>query len=250
MTYRNPLRLSLMALVLVAFVSTSIYAETAQGLRKRLATASASLNDLKGMMVVTSSNKSNVGEITKGALEFLDRGFRQANVTYKKPDKFRAEGEAKGVQATYVLNGNSKQIIIPSLMLKKTDNVAGQPGKKQSTLDLGFATDALWTDYNVKVTSQSKGVMQLQLTPKVVKDKRKQVVWIETSTLKVLKREVYGGKGPLKLRQVFSDHKKFGSMPIATVVKVYTPDGSLAGTVSYKDFKANTGVQNAQFTVK
>ena len=250
MKHLSAMRRTIFALACAALTISALHAETADGLRKRLADASSSIRDLKGTMVVTPTSRSDAGEISKGVLEFLDQGFREASVWYKQPDKFRAEGKAKGIDVTYVLNGNRKQVTAPALMLKKTDNLSRDLAKKQSTLDLGFASDSLWRDNNVKLVSESKGVAQLQLVPKGTRDKRKELVWMDTKTLKVLKRERYKGDGKLRTRHVYMKHKTMGKIPVATLVKVYSPDGGYAGSVSYKDFRINTGLSDSLFAIK
>lgn len=242
-------RLAILAIITVFLVSIA-HAETIGGLQKRLAAACASVKDLKGRMTVNPANKNEAGEISKGILEFLDHGFREVTVAYKRPDKFRAQGKAKGVEVTYVLNGNKKQITAPSLMLKKTDDLSRDLAKKQTTLDLGFASDSMWRDNNIKLISQSKGVAVLQLVPKGTDDKRKELVWIETKTLKVKKRERYKGDGQLKARHIYTEHKMIGKVPVATLVKVYSSDGGYAGSVTISNLQANTGLPDSLFAIK
>jgi outer membrane lipoprotein-sorting protein len=202
-------------------------------------------------MVVTPASRSDAGEIGKGVLMFLDQGFREARVSFKRPDKFRAEGKAKGVDVVYVLNGNKKQITAPALMLKKTDNLSDDREKKQSTLDVGFASDLLWKENSVKLLStDAKGVAKLQLVPLGTTDKRREFVWIDTKSLKVLKRERYGGGGNLKARYIYANHKMMRKMPVATLLKAYSPDGGYAGSISYKDVRANTGLSDSLFAIK
>lgn len=226
-------------------------AETATGLKSKLAAASSSIHDLQGTMVVKSANKANAGEISKGVLEFVNQGFREARIAYKSPDKFRAEGKAKGIDVTYILNGDKKQIIAPALMLKKTENLSGDKEKKQSTLDVGFASDELWNNNRVKILStDSKGVAKVQLIPFGTTDKRKEIVWIDTKSLKVVQRERYGGGGNLKWRHVYKCHKMMGKIPVATLVHVYSPDGGYVGSINYDNVRVNTGLTDGYFAIR
>lgn len=244
------LRRLAIGLIFVGLVASSLHAETCDGLKKRLGDASASIRDLKGTMVVHPASKSDAKEINKGIIEFLDKGFREAKVSYRRPDKYRAEGKAKGMDITYIMNGDRKQIIAPALMLKRTENLARERAKKQSTLDMGFASDSLWKDNNVRLINDSKGVVELQLVPRGAIGKRKELIWVETKTLKLLKRERYNGEGKLKSRQVFESHKMMGKMPVATLVKVYSGDGGFAGTIDYKDVTVNSGVRDSLFVIQ
>jgi outer membrane lipoprotein-sorting protein len=240
----------MLALVFVGLMASSLNAETSDGIKKRLADASASVRDLKGTMVVHPASKSDAKEINKGIIEFLDHGFREAKVHYRRPDRFRAQGKAKGMDVTYIMNGDRKQVIAPALMLRKTENLSRNRAKKQSTLDMGFASDSLWRDNNVRVVSESNGVVQLQLIPVGATGKRKELIWLDSRTLKLIKRERYKGNGKLKTRQFYSNHKMMGKMPIATLIKVYSADGGFAGSIDYKDLAVNTGVAESLFAIQ
>jgi outer membrane lipoprotein-sorting protein len=236
----------------VAFVASNLAgAETAASIKAKLAAASSGIKDIQGVMVVKPASRANAGEINKGVLQFLDQGFSEAKISYKRPDKFRAEGKAKGVDVSYVVNGNTKQIIAPALMLKKNEDLEHARDKKQSTLDVGFASDLLWNDNKVTLLSTDpKGVAKLQLVPIGSKDKRKELIWLDTKSLKVLKRERYGGGGNLKSRHIYSDHKMMAGMPVATLLKAYAPDGGYAGSISYKSVRFNTGLPDSVFAIK
>lgn len=240
----------MIALVFVIVLASVVSAGSIGDLRKRLAAASSSIDDLRGTMVMTPADRSNAGEINKGVLQFLDQGFREATISYKRPDKFRIEGKAHGIDVTYILNGNKKQVLAPALMLKKTEDLSDDLAKRQSTLDLGFASDLLWKDKSVKLLTESGGVSKLQLVPHGTDDKRKELVWVNTKTLKLLKRERYGGKGNFKARYIYSNHRMMGRMPVATLVKAYAPDGGYAGSIRYDNVLINTDLAGSLFALK
>jgi outer membrane lipoprotein-sorting protein len=246
------IRMRLAALsILAALVSApSLHAETAASLRGRLAAASAPIRDLKGTMIVHPANRSDARQIDKGIIDFLDQGFREANVYYLSPDKYRAQGKAKGIDVTFVINGNRQLITAPSLMLKHTENIADKPARKQSTLDLGFASDSLWRDNNVKVVKSTGGMIAIRIIPKGSQDNRYDAVVLDASTLKILRRERFDGAGKLKSRNIYANHKFFGKLPVATEVKVYASDGGLAGTIDFKNITVNTKLSSALFAMK
>jgi outer membrane lipoprotein-sorting protein len=250
MKYISNLRRFALAFGCALIISSILHAETADGLRKRLATASSSIKDLSGTMVVKPANKKDAAEISKGILEFLDYGFREASIAYKQPDKFRAQGKTKGIDVAYVLNGNKQQYTAPSIMLKKTEDMSRKIAKKQSTLDLGFASDSLWHNNRVKLISERKGVIELQLVPNGTKDKRKELIWVDSKSLKVVKRERYSGSGKMKSRQIYKNHKIMDKMPVAMEVDIYSADGGFAGSILYKNIKVNTKLSDSLFAIK
>jgi hypothetical protein len=93
-------------------------------------------------------------------------------------------------------------------------------------------------------------VAKLQLVPRGTRDKRKELLWLDTKTLKVLKRERYGGGGNFKARYIYSGHRMTGGMPVAALVRAYAPDGGYAGSISYKNLQVNTGLPDSLFAIK
>lgn len=250
MLHLATLRRATLALALTVAISSALSAANTGSFRKRLAAASSSIKDIRGTMVIVPADKSEAAEINKGVLQFLDHGFREASIHYKRPDKFRIEGKAKGIDITYILTGNKKQVIAPALMLKKTEDLADDLNKKQTTLDVGFVSDTLWRDRHVSLVSESKGMTLLKLVPKGTDDQRKELIWVDTKTFKLLKRERYGGDGNLKARYIYSGHKTLGKVQVATLVKAYASDGGYAGTIKYENIRANTGVSDSLFALK
>ena len=250
MTQFRGLKGIVLGVVLAIAISTVACAESLESIRKRLASASSRIVDLKGLMVINPSSRSNAAEISKGVLQFVDYGFQEITFYYKRPDRFRAEGKAKGIDVTYVLNGSMQQATAPAIMLKKTDDLSDHRGRKQSSLDIGFASDTLWNDNNVTLLSTSNGVAKLQLVPKGTRNKLHEWLWLDLKTLKVIKRERYNGKGDLKVRHIYLEHKKIGGVQIATLVKVQSSDGGYVGSITYENIKANTKLHDSLFAIK
>ncbi|MGB9619732.1 MAG: LolA family protein [Armatimonadota bacterium] len=235
------------ALVCVA-VCGPTEAINAGDILKKVKAAEAALRDFQAEMVITEPNKGAISGMGEGYSEILR--LEKAVVSYKKPDKIRYDGYARGIKVAYIQNGYTKLIIAP--MVKQKLDVKNQPGKRQDTLDLGFLSSRLWTDNYVSVVSAGKdGVVKLKFAPRFgEKDKRHDLVWLDCKTLRVLRREKYLGNGELRITNVYSNHAMLaGKLPVATVSEMFDPKGRPLGTATYKNLKANVGLNDSLFSL-
>ena len=223
-------------------------AVTAADILSKVRSAEAGLQDFRAEMVIGEADKKAVSGMGEGYGDILR--LEKGVVSYKKPDKIRYDGYARGIKAAYIQNGYTKLIIAP--MIKQKIDVKNQPGQRQDTLDLGFLSSRLWTDNHVSMISTGRdGGVKLKLDPKFgEKDKRHDTVWVDSKTLKVLKREKYRGSGELRVKTVYTEFATLaGRLPIAVSSEMFDPQGRSLGTVSYKNLKVNTGLGDALFSL-
>ncbi len=214
----------------------------------RVKAAEASLKDMRAQMEIVSANKKNISEMGAGYSDIV--GLEKGIISYKKPDKFRMDGYAKGIKASLIQNGYKKLVL--AAMIRQIDDVKNKPGKRFDTLDLGFLSSKLWTDNTVTIIGSATGpTVQLKLVPKSTeKDKRHDKVWLDVNTLKLLKREKYRGSGEMRIRYVYSDFEKLtAKLPIATTSTMFNPSGERMGTVTYRNVKANVGLADSIFSL-
>lgn len=243
-------RLSLLMLIVlaVALVSNAALAVTAADILSRVKAAEAGVCDMKAEMAIASADKGNVSDMGEGYGDILR--LQKAVISYKKPDKLRMDGFARGIKASYIQNGNKKLVL--AAMIRQIEDVKNKPGKRLDTLDFGFLSSRLWVDNTVSVVSNGKnGVVELKLDPKTGgADKRHDNVWVDTKTLRALKREKYRGNGELRVRYVYTDFEMLGGkLPIATTSTMYNPSGEKLGTVTYKNVQANVGLADSLFSL-
>ncbi len=240
-------RIAVLAVLAAAAPSVALAVTPAQIL-SRVKAAEAPLKDMKAEMAIVTADKSSISEMGAGYSDVV--GLEKGVISYKKPDKFRMDGYARGIKASLVQNGYKKLVL--AAMVRKTDDVKNKPGKRFDTLDLGFLSSRLWTDNTVTIVGSPNGSkVQLKLDPKLGgADKRHDNVWIDVATLKVLKREKYRGNGELRIRYVYSDYQILaGKLPIATTSTMFNPSGEKMGTVEYRNVKANVGLSDALFSM-
>lgn len=251
-THEMKLRISLAWMLVIVFaglvVSEALAATSASALLARVKASEAGFRDFRADMVIVEANKKNVSGMGEGYGDILR--LEKAVVQFKKPDLMRYDGYAQGIKATYIQNGYTKLVLLP--MVKQKTNVKDAPGKRQDTLDLGFLSSQLWKDNTVSVVSSgSDGVLKVKFDPRFGgADKRHDMVWIDSATLKVLKREKYRGGGELRIKINYGDFETLaGKLPIATKSTLYDPSGRELGTVMYKNLKSNVGLSDALFSL-
>lgn len=229
-------------------VNTAAQAITANDILKKVKAAEVSFRDFRAELVVEEANKKAVAGMGEGYDEILR--LEKAVVCYKKPDKIRYDGYARGIKVTYIQNGYTKLIIAP--MVKQKVNVKDEPGKRQDTLDLGFLSSRLWTDNHVSVVSVGRdGIVKLKFVPKFgPRDKRHDLVWLDSRTLRMIRHERYRGNGELRVRAVYLEHAKLGStLPIATKSELFDGKGRSLGTASYRNLEVNIGLSDSLFSL-
>ncbi|MCE5199831.1 MAG: hypothetical protein ABFD54_07435 [Armatimonadota bacterium] len=245
---RRALLIAVALLVLIAAAVPVFAKVTSSGILSRVKTVESSVKDLRADMVITEANKKNVSGMGEGYGDILR--LQKAVISYKSPNLIRYDGYAEGIKAAYIQNGYNKLIL--AAMIRQKENVKNAPGKRQDSLDLGFLNSDLWKDNHVTVVSTGKnGVVKLNFDPKFGgTDKRHDYVWVDSKTLKLVKREKYRGNGEMRLRTVYSSYQTIGGkLPIATMATLYDGGGRELGSIKYKNVKANTGLSNALFSM-
>lgn len=242
------LALTITLALICVILACPVWAITPAQILARIKAAEAPLKDVKAEMAITSANKGNISDMGAGYADIV--GLEKGIISYKKPDKFRMDGYARGIKASLVQNGYRKLVL--AAMIRQTEDVKDKPGKRFNSLDIGFLSSRLWLENTVTIVGSAKGsTVELRLVPKSTeKDKRHDNIWIDVATLKLLKREKYRGSGEMRIRYVYTDFEMLaGKLPIATTSTMYNPSGEKMGTVTYKNVKANVGLADSLFSM-
>lgn len=179
--------------------------------------------------------------------------FKSTTIQYKSPDKLKMEGKLGLLKARMVINGDRKATVIPAIHYSKKENIADEPHKRQSDLDIGIVTGSLWRDYIVLDTDSEKGSNDATYRITFIREnsrEKKHVCWIDADTLKLLKLEKYESDGSLKSRYIFSKHSLVnGLIWVPCRIDVYNQIGKLAATTAYENIKLNTGIPDSEFKI-
>lgn len=236
--------------VVVCFLSeVCLAAATPAEILNRLKAVESKLTDYKAETYIVQADKENVSEMGEGYQDILK--LEKAVVSYKKPDKIRYDGYALGMKVTYIQNGYTKLVI--TSMIRHKDDVKADPGKRQNTLDLGFLSSRLWAENRVSLLSSDKnGLLKLKLVPRWGADnnKRHDLIWVDSKTLRITRREKYRGSGEIRMSVVFSNYSELvKGLPVATTATMFNPKGEKLGTVTYRNIKVNVGLADSLFSL-
>ncbi len=175
--------------------------------------------------------------------------FKNSTIIFKMPDKVKVTSTAGVVKVSYIITGNMKRI--RAGLLKKTEDISNEPHKKQTPLDVGMVTEAIWKQFrvdNVKMQGTAANPTYVLTLSLPNSPQKKQYIWVDGKDWRLLKREKHEADGSLKSRYVYSKHKSYkGVVWAPTEQRVYNKNGKLAGTTVYSNIKVNTGVADGVF---
>jgi len=210
----------------------------------------AATSDFKDFTISAKIAYSNQKELAVIGKDFgKSYQFKTSQIIFKSPDKVKVTSMAGLVNVSYIITGNTKRI--RAGLLKKTEDISNEPHKKQTALDVGIVTEAIWRQFSVdKVKKEGTAsspmyVLTLSLSNS---PQKKQYIWVDGNDLRLLKREKHEADGSLKSRYVYSKHKEYkGVIWVPGEQRVYNRNGALAGTTTYSNIQINTGVADGVF---
>jgi outer membrane lipoprotein-sorting protein len=202
------------------------------------------IKDLTCTLRVTQVDFEKLGKIDKGITTQF-RTLKRADVAYKSPNKVRLSNSI----AQLVYNGDTRRVRIKLVGLNKTDNVAGQPGQKQSLLSLGvFATDYLNTDYEAHFVRREGALLVYNLTQRNTDNRSHEVVTVDPKTHLIVKRVSFNGDEVKRMETRYLDARQIRpGVWLPGRIEVYNQFGELGGTQSLEDAKVNLGVDDSLF---
>lgn len=215
--------------------------------RHLIGEATRNFHDLTMNVRIAYSNQEVLEDIGK---DFgLAYKFRDSKLFFKMPDMFKMTARAGFVNVTYIITGNIKRI--EAGIIRKTEDISKAPHKKQTVLDVGVVSDSIWDDFIVdgvkKETYEGKPVyvIEMHLSNSPLK---KEFIWVDAHDFRLLKREKYEADHSLRMRFVYSKHKRYkDAVWIPSEVRAYDGKGRLGGTSVYSNIKVNTGLTKSDF---
>jgi outer membrane lipoprotein-sorting protein len=213
-----------------------------------MALATDKIQDLSATLRVIES------ETDSEALESLGREFATTyripryEVWYKFPQKARFEGKAGILTGTLIYNGDRKKYQVG--FIKKTKDVKGKPGEKQSLMDLGvFAKDWL-TDYVPSFVKKEGALSVFKLTQRDSESKSYEIVWVDPKTKITTKRMSYGFDGKLRKQIRYTQPKEIApGIFFPARVELYNPEGKKAGAQTLEKIVVNKGISDDKFKI-
>ncbi|MCW3050897.1 MAG: hypothetical protein JWN14_67 [Chthonomonadales bacterium] len=207
------------------------------------------LDDLDATLKVT---KYEPTELEKISVDFKTTySVRNLTLQFKQPDKLRLEGRsATRGSALMILNGTMRFYSVPKFKLKKAEDLAGAPGKRQSLLEYAglVVPDTLhfMAAQFVKMEGENS-VFDLTYSGLGAGGSHYRV-WIDNKTHITTKREWYDNANKLRATFVYLDpHEVMAGVWLPNRLEVKTAEGVVAAEVAFSEAKANQKIPDSQF---
>ena len=206
------------------------------------------LLDLRATVRQQTANQRELEKINK---DFANSyRIKQMTARYKEPSKMRLESKLGVVNVLYIINGNYKHVSAGPI--KHTDDISNAPGKRQSLMDFGILTPSFMKLINAKFLryDQEGGVRYpvFELTWANSDDTSKHIVWMDSKTRTVVKRQWYNQQGKLMATFYYKNPVEVApGIWVPTRVEVYNAEGKLGGVTTYVDLHVNEGLPDRLF---
>jgi outer membrane lipoprotein-sorting protein len=166
---------------------------------------------------------------------------------YKAPNKLRVEGKSGPLSALLIYVGDTKTYRIGPL--KKTENVKGNPGKKQSLMDVGvFAHDWLLTDYQAMFQRKESALRVYKLLQRGTDNKSHEQVWVNPKTFLTERRLSFNSEGVLQKEIRYTQARELRpGIFLPARVEIYNALGKLGAVQTVESAQVNVGLSESLF---
>lgn len=213
--------------------------------------------DLKDVTFNARAVSANAAELKKINKDFAQSYRLMGNsglVRIKEPMKLRIDGKEDDTVIQFVLNNTKRVVRVPRSGLNIPTDLAKRPGQRQTLLDFGVLTPALFKDLfqakfirNDRQTAEP--IFDLTYFPNL-DDTSRNRVWVDKKTGLTNKREWYSQiDGRLMATFLYEAPKQVGGVWFPTKVTVKNADNKVAGVMAYENLKVNSGLDDDLFKV-
>lgn len=208
--------------------------------------------DASFTVVAVSRNERELSKINKDFA--LATKVQTGQVRLKAPFLIRMESTVDDTRIVYVFNGARRLIRLPNSNIAHRDNFANAPGKRQTSLDFGILTSALFKDlFQAKFVRVDRAsghhVFDLTYVP-ALGDGTRHRVWIDKERRFMTRREWYSQiDGRLMATFAYEEPLTQGGVTIPTRITVRNADNKVAGITAYRDVRLNSGLDDSLFKV-
>ena len=192
------------------------------------------------------------------ALESINKDFGRSfqfdttQVRMKEPYKLRIDVNEEDTAMSYVIDGPIQRFKVPKLRLNTRRDLSKLPASRQTTMDFGFLTPALFGDLldaKFVQADPSKGAAVFDLTYKpVYENTSRQRVWLDPTTRTMLRREWYNREGRLLATFEYADPRSDEGASVPTRMIVRDAAGEVAGETRLNEIRINRGVEDSVFS--
>ncbi len=171
-------------------------------------------------------------------------------VKYKEENKIRLDASVGASNLTLIVNNTTQYV--KAFGGKTKMDLGPTPGKKKTLLDAGFISNGYLAtaDAEFKRFQEVKGTQcaLFRVSYKGNIDNSHRLIWIDTKTRIVVKREEYSQQGKLNGTFWYLQPKEVApGIWFPTRLEAYNRDGEQAGVTLYRDIQVNQGLDESVF---
>lgn len=207
--------------------------------------------DLKDATFVAKKVRATQRELQKINDDFgMSYRFDSIKFSYKEPFKLRAEAKVEETSALYIVNGTIQVFRVPRLKVNSKQSLANSPGRRQTPLDFGVLTPALFNGFmNAKYVRQDRatGAQVFDLTYANSDDTSRHRVWVDPEKGITTRREWFNQPGDQIATFFYEKPEKSNGVWVPTRMTVKNTDDKVAGITEYSSIKINQGLPESLF---
>lgn len=209
------------------------------------------LKDVTASASVVSKNDRELAKIGKGFVEAYK--LTSQVVSCKEPNRVRFQGKQGLFTIRYITNGTRKLTEVPTLRIRKVDDISKEPAKGDTIADMGIVT-ASWADRVESrwLRTEKQEGKTLQVFEFWYKEdpRYRHTLTLDPATRLIVDHVAHHrntNKPGFKKRFVYAEPKQYNGVWVPTKVSIYNPENKLAATMAYEGIKVNTGLQDSLF---
>lgn len=208
---------------------------------------SSKVKDMTATLTVQEIDRPELRKI--GGAFATSYSIKHVDVSYQYPNKARFEGRILGAPVVLVYNGDQKMYKTP--IKSGVSNVAGQPGQKQTLMDVGlFAKDYLTTDYLATFVRMDGDKPVYKLSQRNSDNNSHEIVTVNPKTSIIERRLSYNGEKKLIKEMRFKNPVQARpGVWVPTRLEIYNAEGKFGVAQSLDNIKVNLGVDSNLFKI-
>lgn len=214
----------------------------------------ADLKDATFNARAVSANQAELRKINKDFAQSYRLMGNSGLVRLKDPMKLRIDGKEDDTVVQFILNGGKRLVRVPRSGLSIPTDVSKRPGQRQTWLDFGVLSPALFKDlFQAKFVRNdrqtSEPVFDLTYFPNLDDDSRNRI-WVDPKKGITTKREWYSQlDGRLMATFLYEAPRQVNGVWFPSKVTVKNADNKVAGVMQYENLKINAGIADDLFKV-
>jgi hypothetical protein len=242
---------TLAPLATCAFAAALALAAPAQAQKSLDDYVQPALKDLSATIDVISHNDRELSKIGKGYVDAYK--LAQQEVQCREPLQVRLQGKKGVFTIRYITNGNRRLTEVPTLRIRKVEDISREPSKGDSISDLGVITPSWADQVEAKwVRQETRNGKNLQVFEYWYKQdpRRKHTIFLDPTTKTMVEHIDHHRskkKTGFRKRLVFSEPRQLNGVWLPTRAALYNGENKLGAQVKYESIKVNTGLSESLF---